>query len=60
MGGCRRLPNRLGGGYCRLQMPLRLALGVRGTVSGHRLGALEWGGGVPHPFYIPGEGVQGV
>ena len=36
------------GGYCRLQMPLRLALGVRGTVAGRRLGALE-GGGVPPP-----------
>ena len=35
----------VGGGYCRLQMPLRLALGVRGTVAGHRLGALEGGGG---------------
>ena len=33
------------GGYCRLQMPLQLALGVRGTVAGHRLGALEGGGG---------------
>ena len=32
----------MGGGYCRLQMPLRLALGVRGTVAGHRLG--------PHPL----------
>ena len=48
----RRLGRRLeevaqavGGGYCRLQMPLRLALGVRGTVAGHRLGALEGGGG---------------
>ena len=29
----------LGGGYCRLQMPLRLALAVRETVG--RLGALE-------------------
>ena len=38
----------VGGGYCRLQMPLRLALGVRGTVAGRRLGALE-GGGVPSP-----------
>ena len=35
----------VGGGYCRLQMPLRLALGVRETVAGHRLGALEGGGG---------------
>ena len=37
-GGCQN-------GYGRLQMPLRLALGVRGTVAGHRLGALEGGGG---------------
>ena len=35
----------VGGGYCRLQMPLTLALGVRETVDGHRLGALEGGGG---------------
>ena len=35
----------VGGGYCRLQMPLRLALGVRGTVAGRGLGALEGGGG---------------
>ena len=33
------------GGYCRLQTPLRLALGVRETVAGHRLGDLKWGGG---------------
>ena len=32
------------GGCCRLQMPLSLVLGVRGTVAGHRLGALEGGG----------------
>ena len=50
----RRLGRRLeevakavGGGYCRLQMPLRLALGVRGTVAGHRPGALEGGGYLP-------------
>ena len=30
----------VGGGYCRLQMPLKLALGVRGTVPGHRLGCV--------------------
>ena len=30
---------------CRLQMPLRLALGVGGTVAGHRLGALRGGAG---------------
>ena len=47
----RRLDRRLegvakavGGGYCRLHMPLKPALGVRGTVPGHRLGALEGGG----------------
>ena len=37
----------VGGGYCRLQMPSRLAFDVRKTVAGHRLGALdgERGGG---------------
>ena len=40
------------GGYCRLQMPLRLALGVRGTVAGHRLGAPKGGDGVPPPLPI--------
>ena len=34
----------VGGGYCRLHMPLKLALGVRETVAGHRLGALGGGG----------------
>ena len=34
----------VGGGHCRLQMPLKPALAVRGTVAGHRLGALEGGG----------------
>ena len=47
----------VGGGYCRLQMPLKLALAVRGTVAGHRLGARE--GGAPPPFQcIPGVGGQ--
>ena len=48
----RRLGRRLeevakavGGSYCRLQMPLKLALAVRGTVAGHRLDALVGGGG---------------
>ena len=36
----------VGGGYCWVQMPLKLALGVRETVAGHRLGTLE--GGVWH------------
>ena len=31
-------------------MSLRLALGVRGTVGGHRLGALEGGGGGSRPL----------
>ena len=39
----------VGGGYCRLQMPLRLAFAVTGTVAGHRLGALGGGGGVTSP-----------
>ena len=50
----RRLGRRLeevaeavGGGYCRLQMPLKPALAVRGTVAGHRLGAVEGGGFLP-------------
>ena len=49
----------VGGSYCRLQKPLRLALAVRGTVAGHRLGALEGrgGGGVlPYFQYIPVQG----
>ena len=59
-GGWRRLSKRLGGGYCRLQMPLKPALGVRGTVAGHRVGALDGGRGylppssnalLPPPFY---------
>ena len=52
MKGQRRLDRRLeevakavGGGYHRLQMPLRLAPAVRGTGAGHRPGALEGGGG---------------
>ena len=39
----------VGGGYFRLQPPLKLALGVRGTVAGHRLGALKGGGGCASP-----------
>ena len=34
----------VGGGYCRLQMTLRLALGISETVAGHRLGARDRGG----------------
>ena len=40
----------VGGGYCRLQMPLRLALAIRGIVAGRRLGALEGGGGYLPPL----------
>jgi hypothetical protein len=47
----------VGSGYCRLQMPSTPALGVRGTVAGHRLGALAGGGGTsPHFQCIPGSG----
>ena len=52
----------VGGGYCRLQMPLRLALGVRGTVAGHGLSALEGGGGgtcPPSNASLRGGGVGG-
>ena len=52
----RRLGRRLeevaeavGGGYCRLQTPMKPALAVGGTVAGHRLGALDGGGTTP-PF----------
>ena len=52
----KRLDRRLegvvkavGGGYCRLQMPLKPALGVRETVAGRRLGALDGGGGGGFP-----------
>ena len=37
------------GGYCRLQMLLKPALAVRGTVAGHRQGTVE-GGGYPPPL----------
>ena len=44
-GPLEEVAKAVGGGYCRLQMPLRLALAVRETVAGLRLGALEGGGG---------------
>ena len=47
-GSIRRLgevADAVGGGYCRLQMRLELALAARETVAGHRLGALKWGRG---------------
>ena len=49
----------VGGGYRRLQMPLKPALAVRGTVAGHRLGALE-GGYLPPFQFIPGGGGGGA
>ena len=46
----------VGSSYCRLQMPLKLALGVRQTLAGHTLGALERGGSPPLPFQcIPAQ-----
>ena len=50
-----RVAKAVGGGYCRLQMPLKLALAVRETVARHRLGALE--GALPmHTCPRPFEG----
>ena len=40
----------VGGGYCRLQMPLKPALAVRGTVAENRLGTLDGGLPPPPPF----------
>ena len=42
----------VGGGYCRLRMPLKLALGVRGTVAGCWLCGGGDGGSPPpsHPW----------
>ena len=37
----------VGGSYCRLQMPLKLALAVRGTLAGHRQAPRGGGGGYP-------------
>ena len=60
----RRLDRRLEevaeaveGGYCRLQMPLTLALGVRETVAGNRLGALEGERCPIHPW-VRGRGMD--
>ena len=36
--GMKYVATAVGGGYCRLQMPLKRVLGVRGIVTGHRLG----------------------
>ena len=42
----------VGRGYCRLKMPLSLALAVRGTVAGQSLGALEGAGrATPPPLF---------
>ena len=45
----------VGDGYCRLHMPLRLALGIGGTVARHRLCANNVGGGGFHcvPCHAP-------
>ena len=39
----------VGGGYCRLQTPLKPAFAVMGTVAGHRPGSLEGEGGTSPP-----------
>ena len=48
----------VGGGYCRLRMPLKVALGVRGTVAGCWLCG-EGDGGSPPPLASLG-GVPGI
>ena len=59
---CRQLEGgaeAIGGDYCRLQMPLRLALGVRGTVAGRRRGGGGGAGSIPPPLHcIPGAGLS--
>ena len=45
-GRLEEVAKAVGGGYCRLQMPLSLALAVRGTVAGRPGG----GGGYPPPL----------
>ena len=59
----KRLDRRLeevakavGGGYCRLQMPLSLALAVRETVAGRRRGRPGGRGGSPLPMRRGGGG----
>ena len=48
------------GGYFRLQTRLKLALAVRETVAGHRLGAREEGGGPPpFPMHPPPTSPRG-
>ena len=47
-GRLEEVAKAVGGGCCRLHMPLKLALGVNEKVAGHRLGALE--GWVPFPL----------
>ena len=50
----------VGGGYCRLQMPLKLEPVIRRTVAGHKLGTLEGGGGLPPPLPMHPEGWGGA
>ena len=54
-GRLEEVAEAVGGGYCRLQMPLKLALAIKETVARHRLGTLG-GGGYPPSFQcIPGQ-----
>ena len=51
-GRLEEVAKAVGGGHCRLQMPLRLALGVRGGGGGQWLGigGALWRGGTPPCF----------
>ena len=57
-GRLEKVVKAVGGSHCRLRMPLKLALGVTGTVAGHRLGALEGEGFLPPVGPMGGGGRQ--
>ena len=61
-GRLEEVAEAVGGGYYRLQMPLKLAFAVRETVAGRRLGVLKWGGVPPplpmHPWWGGGSGTR--
>ena len=56
----KEVAKAVGGGYCRLQMPLKPALAITGTVAGRSLGALQGGGGYLPPSNAALPGGAGV